>query len=224
MRTEAPYSYIEWYYNNDWRLREDFPDQTAFVDRFLSKVDGETVLNAGCGPQFFDLLPRFRHPPKEYVGIDIGRETYRFLTQSKNSRFLACREAAIAIGTKIEPVCADIFTWPGLRPCRFDCIVATGFIGTFHNNRLSHLLQRLHTSLKSGGRLVKLTWHGPHRTPEQTARKIDFGYDSIEEHDPQKFLETIAAVGFEIVEHELNYCDPETYRWDIIQGALFEKR
>ncbi len=224
MTEEAPYSYVEWYYDNDWRLRNEYPQHTDFIDRFVGMVDGDVVLNAGCGPQFYDLLARFARVPTRYVGVDRSRETTRFLRESTNRQFLECRNAAITSGASLEPVCADIFDWPGLQPNHFDAIVAIGFIGTFHGDRLKKLLDRLHGTLKRRGRLVKLTWHGPHRTPEQTVKKLEYGYDSLEEHDPELFIDTIKAAGFSLLEHDLSHCDPESYRWDVIQAAVFEKQ
>ena len=223
MKTEAPYSYVEWYYENDWRLRREFPQQTKFIDNYIGMVDGNIVLNAGCGPQFYDLLPRFSRAPTEYTGVDASEETIRFLCESTNAQFLSCRSAAIASGAKLQPICADLFEWSDLRPNYFDVIVAVGFVGTFHGDKLSKVLRRLHCALKCGGKFVKLTWHGPHRTPEQTAKKLEYGYDSLEEHDPATFVESIEAVGFSLLRHDLEHCDPASYRWDVIQAALFEK-
>ncbi|GAB5469399.1 MAG: hypothetical protein Kilf2KO_24290 [Rhodospirillales bacterium] len=223
MSSIAPYDYVEWYYENDFRLRSNFPDVTAFVDSFVACVEGDRVLNAGCGPQFLDLLSRFGRAPSEYVGIDIGRETIRFVEESQDERVQVYREIARKMKVQIEAVCDDIFTWPGLKANRFDCIIAIGFIGTFHGERLNALLAHLHRSLRKDGRLIKLTWHGPHRTPEQTAKKLEYGYDSLEEHDPKAFLQQIEAAGFEVRQHELMVCDPKAYRWDVVQGCVFDK-
>ena len=224
MRIDAPYSYVEAYYANDWRLRDSFADETAFIDRLLAHVAGDVVLNAGCGPQFYDVVSRFGRAPRDYVGVDIGQETIRFLRDSQDPRFLAGRAAAEATGARFELVCHDILTWAGLTPGRFDAIVASGFIGTFHDAKLATLLSRLRAALRDGGRLIKLTWHGPHRTPEQTAQKLEYGYDSLEEHDPSAFVATIEDAGFATIAHEQKMCDARTYRWDVVQGCVFEKQ
>lgn len=223
-RIDAPEDYVRWYYATDRGRWRDFPEVTAFKDAFLSEVRGETVLNAGCGPQYYDWLRKFGETPKRYVGVDVSAATIAYLEHSTDPEISAARQAAQATGATLELACADIFDWPGLSAERFDCVVATGFIGTFHDPHLSRLMARLRDALKPGGRLVKMTWHGPHRTPEQTAKKLEYGYDSLDEHDPDTFLETLLAAGFETERAELFRCDPETYRWDWIQGCVLRKR
>ena len=134
------------------------------------------------------------------------------------------REAAAETDVKTELLCADIFNCADRFRGRFDTIVASGFIGTFHHERLDRLLALLRDSLITGGELVNLTWHGPHRTPEQTAEKLKYGYDTLEEHQPQAFLAQIERAGFIMLQHEIFTCDPQEYGWDVIQGCVLQRR
>lgn len=223
MRSDAPLDYVQWYYNLDHERWSGFPDVTAFMDSFLAEVDGAQVLNAGCGPQFFDVLFKFAELPERYVGVDISEATLTYLETATDPRLVKVREAAARSDVETEPLCADIFDCADRFRACFDTILAIGFIGTFHDEALDRLMLLLWDSLKPGGRLIKMTWHGPHRTPEQTAEKLKYGYDSQQEHQPQAFLSQIERAGFTTLRHEIFDCDPDTYRWDIIQGCVFQR-
>lgn len=223
MPTDSPIDYVQWYYDKDHYRWQHFPEVTAFIDSFLAEVNAERVLNPGCGPQFYDYMLRFKSVPKKYVGIDVSKSTVSYLNSASDQRFVEAKRAALETGAETQVLCADIFDLAAELAGGFDAVVATGFIGTFHGERLTRLCRILRDMLKPDGTLVKLTWHGPHRTPEQTAEKLKYGYDSVEEHDPQKLLNQITASGFAVERHELFECDTETYQWDLIQGCVFRK-
>jgi len=223
MLTDSPIDYVQWYYDKDHYRWQNFPAVTAFIDSFLAEVDADSVLNPGCGPQFYDYLLRFKSVPKKYVGVDISESTVSYLNSATDPRFVQAKNAALESGANTQILCGDIFDLATELAGGFDTVVATGFIGTFHGEQLTRLCSLCRDALKPGGTLVKLTWHGPHRTPEQTAEKLKYGYDSLEEHEPQKFLDQITATGFAVERHELFECDPETYQWDLIQGCVFRK-
>ena len=223
MHTDAPMGYVENYYEQDIARWDGFPDVTDLIDRTLELVKGPVVLNAGCGPQFYDYLCKFGQPPKVCLGIDIGPATIDFLKTSKHPRLVSAKNRAMAQGVEVDLVCADIFSTKQTIAQRFDTVVATGFIGTFHDDRLDALIDLFHSALRPGGQLIKMTWHGPHRTPEQTAMKLKYGYDSLKEHEPATLRAQIESRGFKTLSEELFACDPETYRWDVIQACHFGK-
>ncbi len=223
MKTDSPLDYVQWYYDKDHYRWEHFPEVTDFINSFLAEIDGESVLNPGCGPQFYDWMLRFKSVPKKYVGVDISKSTITYLNTADDPRLVKARNAALETGAQSRILCADIFDLESEFTGKFDAVVATGFIGTFHGDDLNRLCRVFHSALKPDGMMVKLTWHGPHRTPEQTAEKLKYGYDSLEEHEPYRFLSQIEACGFSAGRHELFECDPETYQWDVIQGCVFRK-
>ncbi len=223
MTPDAPIEYVQDYYDRDHIRWTAFPEITAFIDSFMSEVRGGTVLNAGCGPQFYDYMLKFATPPARYVGLDRSRATIEYLSNSQDRRLVKARVAARAAGATIGLICADIFDCADKLAGRFDAVVATGFIGTFHDAELARLCKLLHDSLRPDGLLVKLTWHGPHRTPDETAEKLKFGYDSLKEHEPADLVSRIEAAGFVSVRSELLECDPQTYRWDFVQGCVLRK-
>ncbi|MEM7424773.1 MAG: class I SAM-dependent methyltransferase [Pseudomonadota bacterium] len=221
---DAPIDYVEKYYRMDCDRWDSFPSVSGFLWSFLKHVDGRIVLNAGCGPQYYDYMLKFAERPDRYVGLDVSSSTIRYLQQSRNRRFCAARRAAREGRTIFEFMRADIFDAAARLAGRFDCIVATGFIGTFHGPDLDRLSDVLRGALKPHGKLIKLTWHGPHRTPEQNREKLEYGYDSAEEHQPEVYLSQIADRGFDVLKHEIFECDPETYRWDVIQGCVLQRK
>jgi len=221
MSTDAPLEYVKWYYETDHVRWETFPDVTEFIGSFLREVDAEQVLNAGCGPQFYDHMLRFGSTPKRYVGIDVSRSTICYLNSSSDERMVQAREAANSKGVTIRTMCASIFDVDFELMDPFGTVIASGFIGTFHGEQLDRLCQVLHGALRPGGKLVKLTWHGPHRPAEQTSEKLKYGYDSLEEHEPNHLQNQICANGFAATRSEMFECNPDTYKWDVIQGCVF---
>ena len=79
-------------------------------------------------------------------------------------------------------------------------------------------------ALRPKGMLLKLTWHGPHRSAEETREKLAYAYDNPEEPTPDELLAAIENAGFSLVEQEFLACNPESYGWDGIQSCLFTKR
>ncbi|MEM7652200.1 MAG: class I SAM-dependent methyltransferase [Pseudomonadota bacterium] len=223
MRTDSPLSYVQDYYARDWWRFETFPEITEFMDNFLFEVKGGSVLNVGCGPQFYDWWGKFGEKPIKYDGIDISQSTHDFLGADLDERLVSARAAVIDSGCAVTLHCADVFDLADTIAGQYDTVVATGFIGTFHDERLDALCALLGAALKPGGRMIKLTWHGPHRTPEQQAEKLRYGYDSQDEHEPAPYRDQIAAAGFRVIREELFHPDPKTYFWNVIQGCVFER-
>ena len=99
MSADAPYTYVRDYYRQDCDRWDRFPEINTFMNRFFSRVAGETVLNPGCGPQFYDYFLRLGTTPRKYVGVDIGPATVEFLRhEGEDERFVRAREAQKSFG------------------------------------------------------------------------------------------------------------------------------
>jgi len=223
MHVEAPYEYIRDYYSHVHRINAKDPAVAEFWLSKLEHIRGESVLNIGCGPTLYDYMLRFGRPPKEYVGLDINKSTFDFLRRSRNARLLRAKARVRELGTRTELIGADVFDCGQSLEERFDCVLGVGFFATFHGPRFERLLGIMARALRPEGMLLKLTWHGPHRTAEQTRKKLEYAYDNPEEPTPDELVAGIESAGFSLIEQDILECDSRSYGWDAIQSCLFIK-
>ena len=221
--TQAPYAFIRDYYRNVQRKYERFPGEASFCQLSLQHIRGPCVLNVGCGPLLYDDVLHFGDPPREYVGLDINQNTFEFLRRSRDPRLLRAKARARALGTRIEYLCADIFECEHRLEGRFNSVLGLGFFATFHSTGFDRLMRLLHRTLKDGGMLLKITWHGPHRTPEETRKKLAYRYDSPGEPSPADLVTGIERAGFTLRYQSVLECDPTSYGWEAIQACVFQK-
>ena len=223
MHTEAPYEYIRDYYSKVHRKNADDPAVAEFWLSKLAHIRGECVLNIGCGPTLYDYMLRFGRAPRQYVGLDINKSTFEFLRRSRDPRLLKAKAQVRELGTETELIGADVFEYADELEGRFDSIVGVGFFATFHGPRFEQLFDIMARALRPGGKLLKLTWHGPHRTAKETREKLEYAYDNPEEPAPEELVAGIEKAGFLLEEHDLLACDPESSGWDAIQSCLFTR-
>ena len=223
MHTEAPYEYIRNYYAHVHRVNAKDPAVAEFWLSKLCHIRGDSVLNIGCGPTLYDYMLRFGRPPKEYVGLDINKSTFEFLRRSRDPRLLEARARVREAGTRTELIGADVFDCEQRLTGRFDSILGVGFFATFHGARFQRLFEIMARALRPEGTLLKITWHGPHRTQEETRKKLEYAYDNPEEPTPDELVAGIETAGFALVEQEILQCDPAAYGWDSIQACVFRK-
>ncbi|NCF83718.1 MAG: methyltransferase domain-containing protein [Proteobacteria bacterium] len=223
MHTEAPYEYIRDYYSNVHRKNAADPVVAEFWLSKLANIRGDKVLNIGCGPTLYDYMLRFGSPPREYVGLDINKSTFEFLRRSRDPRLLKAKERVSELGTHTELIAADVFECDEKLAGRFDSILGVGFFATFHGSRFKQLFEIMARALRPQGMLLKLTWHGPHRTARETRKKLEYAYDNPEEPTPHELVSGIENAGFSLVEQEVLECDPRAVGWDAIQSCIFSK-
>ena len=223
MHTEAPYEYIRDYYANVHRKNAADPVVAEFWLSKLANIRGDKVLNIGCGPTLYDYMLRFGSPPREYVGLDINKSTFEFLRRSRDPRLLKAKKRVRELGTHTELIGADVFECDEKLAGRFDSILGVGFFATFHGPRFKQLFEIMARALRPQGMLLKLTWHGPHRTAQETRKKLEYAYDNPEEPTPDELVAGIENAGFALVEQEILECDPSAVGWDAIQSCIFSK-
>lgn len=223
MHTEAPYEYIRDYYSHVHRINAEYPDVAEFWLSKLAHIRGDSVLNIGCGPTLYDYMLRFGRPPREYAGLDINKSTFDFLKNSRDPTLLDAKARVQKLGTRTELIAADIFDCGEQLQGRFDCILGVGFFATFHGRDFERLLEIMTRALRPGGMLLKITWHGPQRTAEETRKKLEYSYDNPHEPSPEELVAGIEGAGFSLVEQEILECEPQTCGWNAIQSCVFRK-
>jgi SAM-dependent methyltransferase len=219
---QAPLEYVHRYYNSFHRRRADFPIEAAFSYLGLSQINGPAVLNVGCGPQFYDHVLQFENAPRDYLGIDVNAATVEFLRSDIDPRITAAREAVAARGTSCELRAADIFLRDPALNGRFDWIMGSGVFATFYGDRLRELLPVMCAALRPGGRLLKTTWHGPLRTPGETADKLRYGFDTTADPTADDLIEVFAASGLTTRLDIRHTCEDPAYGWQQIQTCVFQ--
>ncbi len=223
MPAQAPYDYVRDYYRRSHEKNGRFPEITAFWQSALRGVQGESVLNVGCGPQFYDYLPYFSELPGEYVGLDINRNTFAFLESSDDPMVLEAKARVQAAGTRVEFLCGDVLDSGPELENRFDCVLGVGVFATFAGDRFERLMAKLRGALKERGHLVKVTWHGPLRSAEETEEKLKYGFDNEEEPSPEALASSIEQAGFELRDNSVLKIIPLEYGWNAIQTCTFRK-
>ena len=157
------------------------------------------------------------------MGLDINKSTFEFLRRSRDPRLLKAKERVRELGTHTELIGADVFECDERLAGRFDSILGVGFFATFHGPRFRQLFEIMARALRPEGMLLKLTWHGPHRTAQETRKKLEYAYDNPEEPTPDELVAGIENAGFALVEQEILECDPSAVGWDAIQCCIFSK-
>ncbi len=223
MHSQAPYEYIRDYYEQTHQEMDRYPNVAAFWLDGLRHVAGERVLNAGCGPTLYDYLEYFAEPPCQYVGLDINSNCFEFFRRSRDPRLLRARARAKTLGCRVEYLCGDVFELEDQLSGQFDSALGVGFFATYDGMRFDRLMRIMHGSISPGGQLLKITWHGPHRTPEQTRDKLRYRFDNPEEPTPDELIGGIERAGFALSHNSILECDPSTIGWDAIQVSLFQR-
>ena len=222
MHAQAPFEYVRDYYERVQAKNARYPDVAAFWLDALGLIDGASVLNVGCGPMFYDNLSHFARAPARYVGLDVNMSSFEFLRHSDNPHLLEMKASAEAGGTQMEFIGADIFECAERLEGQFDSVLGLGFFATFHGEAFDRLLALMRRALKPNGQLLKITWHGPHRSRDETRDKIKYGYDSVQEPGPEELVAGFETAGFALQKQSILECEPETVGWDAIQVCLFK--
>ena len=220
---QAPYDYIEDYYESVLRKNETYPDVARFWLSAMGVIDGDSVLNVGCGPMLYDNLAEFSKPPRDYIGFDLNQTSFDFMEQSGNPHLAKMKSAAASPDTNIKTICGNIFDYSDTFAGRFDSILGVGFFATFQGQQFDDLLGIMHRALKPGGQLLKLTWHRPHRSVEETRKKLIYRFDNQDEPTPENLVARFQRAGFELRDQSILECDQTAIGFEAIQVCHFGK-
>jgi SAM-dependent methyltransferase len=79
----APVEYQRDYFEGTLSKAKLFPREYGFYRSFLGQyIKGESVLNVGCGPLFYDDLMHFNHVPQHYVGVDVNSSAFEYMEET----------------------------------------------------------------------------------------------------------------------------------------------
>ena len=210
---QAPLSYIKKYYEAD--VEETKTPESRFYQKYLRKVKGDKVLSVACGPQFYNDLQFFGRKPKEYIGLDINRNTIRFLTTSKNYSLLASKKKAKDIKTKV--LVGDILRHNPEFRGEFDCVIALAVLGMFKQNDFRKAVRNIRSYLKPGGTFLDIDWTDADLSRKTYLEKVKYRFWTNQGPSIQEQGSLIKSVGFKIVQYDQYSPDKKTYQW----GKIF---
>ena len=220
----APTDYIQSYYEKSLTKAQEFPREYSFYQSFLSYITGETVLNIGCGPMFFEDLWHFGEIPKKYIGIDINSNTFDYLKNSSHPRLKESKEYAKKHDISTEFIDGSVFDWAQDTKIIFDSIFGVGVFATFSNSNLTKLMNSLWEIMKPGGYLVNVSWDGDYYSEKQYQDKLEYRFSGIEGPTPDQLIICVENCGFKLVERRILMTDPKAYRWDSIHVSAFQRQ
>ena len=216
--TEAPLEYIEEYYRESVEDVCEFPDEQRFIASCLGKVRGKSVLNLGCGPQFYDHCLMLPHIPELYVGVDINRNVQRFLTSAGDSDLIRAKSKVDVACPRPRAMRGDMFKYRGSFEGRFDAIFAVGVLGIWSVPQLDRLLQIVYSYLRSGSILLDITWDDCRLSDDdlETKKLYRFQYEGVTAKQKKA---AIRRAGFRILETSLHRVGArEEYGWGVIRA------
>jgi len=221
---QAPEDYIKEYYEQDHEdIMGKYSKESAFVLSYLNYVSGKSVLNLGCGPQFYDHIKYFSELPSEYIGLDINQSTFSFIENSNNPELLMAKENAEENNVKTTLICGDALEFRKEFDNRFDSILGVGFFGTFKKEDLKILLKNTHLYLKTGGKLINIGWFDNYLPEEERKNKLKYQFDRKTKVGTDETIKIFEKAGFKLVKKNIfDVSDKEDYGWGKIMACVFE--
>lgn len=221
---QAPEDYIENYYGEFYNdMGGKYSKESAFVLSYLNYVSGKSILNLGCGPQFFDYIKYFSKIPSEYIGIDINQSTFSFIDNSVNTSLAIAKQYAKENNVKTTLICGDALKQKKEFTNHFDSILGVWFFGTFKKEDLKILIKNVHSYLKVGGTLVNIGWFDNYLPEEERKNKLKYQFDKKTKISPDETIKIIEKEGFELVKKDIfEVLNKEDYGWGKIVACVFK--
>ncbi len=221
-RTKASIKFVEKYYADD--LAERASPESVWASQWAGYVNGDSVLDVACGPQFYDDALAFAHIPKKFVGIDINEANIEFLRTSSHPNVVEARTRFEKDGTRVELLVDDItIEKPEFRG-RFDSVFASGIIGNFDEAGTRAVMRNIHSYLAPGGQFVMVSWGDDYLSKEKSEEKEASGWYQKQELKPEDYGRLISEAGFTIEKKGVHkVADPKAYEWGCIFGFVARK-
>jgi len=188
------------------------------------EVKGKSVLNIGCGPQFYDDVQFFNEVPEKYVGIDVNKNNIRFLKESNHPEVLKWRKFLKMHGVTVGLKRVSIKEKQNEFVDQFDGIYAVGVLGMFSKKETENIFGFLSSYLKKGGILVDVDWTKPHLSEEKLRERKSYEWYSKNELSVEEIGNILKKNGFEIVRYGVYIVpNPKEYLWGKIYGYVGRK-
>lgn len=222
----APVEYQRDYFEGTLSKAKLFPREYGFYRSFLGQyIKGESVLNVGCGPLFYEDLMHFNHVPQHYVGVDVNSSAFEYMEETKHPRLEECKRFIKTNNISTKFVSESIFDWAADTNERFDSIFGVGVFATFYGEKFDRLMKVLWRVLKEGGHLVNVSWDGDYYTEKIAKEKVEYQFGQPGKgFTPDEVVQQIEKGGFRLRERRILMTDdPAGYEWDSIHVSAYKK-
>lgn len=219
---EAPWEFIEKYYNDD--LAERDTQESKWALEWLKYVKGDHILCVGCGPNFYDDVQFFTNTPSEFVGIDINKNNIAFLKDSTHPEVLKWKRFLRENNVQIELRVGSISEEQKDFINRFDTIYAVGVLGMFEKQDTINLFKLLNKYLKYNGRLVDIDWIDSRLPIEKLRERECYRWYSSRGPSIEEIGHIIENTGYCILKESVyEIVNPEEYGWGTIYGYVAQR-
>lgn len=218
----ASREFVEKYYTDD--LAEQSSTESQWAQQWLKDVEGEHVLDIGCGPQLYDDAIKFKNLPKELVGVDLNETNIEFLKTSTHPTLVQSQKILAEHGTKVDFLVHDITIAQDEFINHFDAVVASGVLGMFDEKDTARILSLIYQYLKPGGRFVAVSWGDDRLSPEKFEERNRYGWYWRKGPTPEGIANLIKETGFTILKQAIHQVtNPNEYEWGIIYAFVAQK-
>jgi SAM-dependent methyltransferase len=219
---KASKEFVEKYYTDD--LAEQHSVESQWARQWLKEVDGDSVLNIGCGPQFFDDAVGFGKLPKEIVGIDINETNIEFLRTSEHPVLKQSQITLAKHAVQVDFFVHDIKVALTEFVNRFDTVFASGVLGMFDEKDTIHILSLIYKYLKPDGKFVMVSWGDDRLSSEKFEERNSYNWYWRKGPTPEALSHLLEQVGFTILKKDKYIVlNPEEYEWGLIYGFVARK-
>ncbi len=221
-KVQAPWEFVEKYYIDD--LGERDSEESQWYLKWLKEIDGQSVLNFGCGPNFYDDIPMFGQLPKEVIGIDINKNNLEFLKKSNHPEIIRCKNFLKQNDIETELFLQDMRNQKSDFINRFDDVCAIGVLGNFNKEDTKRVIKNVYSYLKPGGKFTMVSWTDCRLPEEKIVERESFEWFVRHDKDIQMIGTLLQDKDFNITKHEVyTVANPDEYFWGKIYAYIAEK-
>lgn len=225
--SQAPYEYIQDYYEARIKRRCKFIGAREFYEQQLKHVSGDKIINIGCGPQLYDDLRYFSGSPIEYMGLDVNLQNFEFMKNSSNQFLLEGKRLALDNSVNVKSICGSIFD-SSIREIselsNVDCVLSVGFLGIFEEEKFKKAVCRIFNWLKNGGKFVNLSWCGNLQHRQLLQKRLQYQFNNKDNTDHDNIIKFTEEIGLRMTHKKLfDVPNKEEYGWSAISASVFEK-
>ncbi len=199
---QASWDYVKDYYKV-WGDRSGFPKEYAFRKFYGKRIKGNSILNVGCGPLFFDDCLFFEEMPKEYVGFDINRTNLEFAKKSKVPRLVKARKKVLASKTRWKLLQWDVLKYKKEFFGKFDAIFTTETLGILNDKNFSKAINNLYKYIRPGGLMLHQVMSDCNYEYDLDDETLKYGFDSSESVGVWNMEKLFKKAKFKIIKHDV---------------------
>ena len=221
-RMRASEQFVERYYTDD--LAEQESPESKWAAQWAREVKGSCVLNAACGPQFFNDALTFAETPQDLVGVDANTTNIEFLKDSEHPEILKAKKVLAGHGVNVQLLLHDIREYNATLRNRFNAVYVSGLIGSFDEVATRKIFRTLSAYLQPGGCLVIVSWADDFLSEAKLEERRRYHWYERHDLSPADVHTLLQVEGFEVRKSDAyRPHNPQEYEWGLIYGVVANK-